>query len=234
MDILHIPTNKANSLADQVYERIKQEIFDFVLLPGDRFTESEMASRHAVSRTPVRDALYRLEREGYLQVAFRSGWSVRPFDFERFNQIYDLRIVLELAAVRELCESEAAPDIGDLIDIWGVPEAERLKDGNQVWQLDEAFHHQLVLRTGNLEMARVHQEITEKIRIIRRLDFTIPHRIELTYAEHHEILRMISRRKSAQAAIAVRSHIEASKSEIHKITLHMLHEARARAQVAQP
>ena len=76
MDILRIPTNKANSLADQVYERIKQEIFDFVLLPGDRFTESEMASRHAVSRTPVRDALYRLEREGYLQVAFRSGWSV--------------------------------------------------------------------------------------------------------------------------------------------------------------
>jgi DNA-binding GntR family transcriptional regulator len=232
MGIVNIATNKANSLADQVYERIKQDIFDFVLLPGDRFTETEMASRHAVSRTPVRDALYRLEREGYLQVAFRSGWSVRPFDFDRFDQLYDLRIVLELAAVRELCESAAKPDIGGLMEVWGVPEAERLTDGNEVWQLDEAFHHQLLLKAGNLEMARVHQELTEKIRIIRRLDFTVPRRVDLTYAEHHEILRLIALRKGAQAAIAVRSHIEASKAEIHKITLHMLHEARERARVA--
>jgi len=232
MGIVQIATNKANPLADQVYERIKQDIFDFVMLPGDRFTETEMASRHEVSRTPVRDALYRLEREGYLQVAFRSGWSVRPFDFDRFNQLYDLRIVLELAAVRELCEAEERPDIDALMDVWGVPESERLSDGNEVWKLDEAFHHRLLLAAGNLEMARVHQDVTEKIRIIRRLDFTIPRRIDLTYAEHHEILRMVAQRKEAQAAIAVRSHIEASKAEIHKITLHMLHEARERAHSA--
>jgi len=232
MGIVHIEAHKTNSLADQVYEKIKQDIFDFVLLPGDRFTETEMAGRHAVSRTPVRDALYRLEREGYLQVAFRSGWSVRPFDFDRFDQLYDLRIVLELAAVRELCEADRRADIDALMNIWGVSEADRLSDGNEVWKLDEAFHHQLLLAAGNLEMARVHQDVTEKIRIIRRLDFTIPRRVDLTYDEHHEILRMIAQRKEAQAAIAVRSHIEASKAEIHKITLHMLHEARERAQAA--
>lgn len=224
-----LPT-KTNQLADQVYERIKMDIFDFVFLPGDRFTETEMASRYAVSRTPVRDALYRLEREGYLQVSFRSGWSVRPFDFERFGQLYDLRIVLELAAVKHLCESEAAPGIASLLDIWAVPESERLTDGNQVWALDEAFHHQLVLATGNLEMARVHQEVTEKIRFIRRLDFTQASRVDITYDEHREILRLIVQRKAAQAAIAIRSHIEASKAEVHKITLHMLHEARQRVQ----
>lgn len=224
-----IPT-KANQLADQVYERIKKDIFDFVFLPGDRFTETEMATRYTVSRTPVRDALYRLEREGYLQVSFRSGWSVRPFDFKRFDQLYDLRIVLELAAVKQLCEAESAPDIGTLLDVWAIPEGERLTDGNQVWALDEAFHHQLILATGNLEMARVHQEVTEKIRIIRRLDFTQTSRVSITYDEHREILRLIVQRKAAQAAIAIRSHIEASKAEVHKITLHMLHEAKRRVQ----
>ncbi|MDB5405928.1 MAG: GntR family transcriptional regulator, partial [Rhodospirillales bacterium] len=59
---------RANQLAETVYARIKEEIFDFRLLPGDRFTGSELALRYAVSRTPVRDALYRLEREGFLDV----------------------------------------------------------------------------------------------------------------------------------------------------------------------
>src|SRR3981081_1863343 len=64
------------SLAESVYLGIKQDIFDFRLLPGDRFTENEVAGRLKVSRTPAREALYRLEREGYLHVHFRNGWSV--------------------------------------------------------------------------------------------------------------------------------------------------------------
>lgn len=223
-----VPPGKANLLAGQVYQQVKDDIFNFVLLPGDRFTESEMAARCGVSRTPVRDALYRLEREGYLQVAFRSGWSVRPFDFNRFDQLYDLRIVLELAAVDRLCEAEAAADLRELQEIWAVPVAERLTDGKHVGALDEAFHQGLVRATGNLEMARVHQDVTEKIRIIRRLDFTRERRIDATYDEHQEILRLLTQRKAAQAAINLRSHIEASKAEVHKITLHMLYEARQR------
>src|SRR5882757_1380529 len=80
---------KDANLAARVFERVKQEIFDFVLLPGDRFTEAEIAGRMQVSRTPVREALYLLEREGYLEVMFRSGWRVRPFDFQQFEDLYD-------------------------------------------------------------------------------------------------------------------------------------------------
>src|SRR3982751_5557454 len=94
----------AKSLAIGVYERIKAEIFDFCLLPGDRFTETEVAQRVGVSRTPVREALYRLEREGYIGVSSRNGWNVRPFDFALFENLYDVRVVLELAAVRKICE----------------------------------------------------------------------------------------------------------------------------------
>ncbi len=215
-------------LSDKVHAQLKGDIFDFHLLPGDRFTEQETALRLGVSRTPVREALYRLQREGYVRVHFRSGWSVLPFDFERFEQLYDLRITLELAAVHKICDAEGAVNLTALQEIWLVPAEARLTDGKRVSELDEAFHQDLVAATGNREMASVHQDLTEKIRIIRRLDFTKPDRIAATYDEHAQILRLLIQRKGAQAMILLKSHIEASKAEVRKITLHMLHTARRR------
>ena len=78
-----------DSLAERVYQQLKDDIFAFRLLPGSRFSEGEIAQRMEASRTPVRLALYRLEREGYLDVHFRSGWQVRPFDFEHFDFIFE-------------------------------------------------------------------------------------------------------------------------------------------------
>ena len=219
----------AVNLATQVYERVKQDIFDFRLLPGDRFTESEIAERTQASRTPVREALYRLERDGYLEVMFRAGWRVRPFDFRQFEELYDLRIVLETTAIRRLCEADARPELDALRRIWTVPADERETDMRAVARLDEAFHATLVASAGNREMSRVHGEVTERIRIIRRLDFTKAPRIEATYAEHAKIVRAIQQRRPDQAALLLRTHVEASKAEVRKITLHMLHEARARA-----
>src|ERR1043165_3440185 len=95
-----------SKLAGSVYERIKADIFEFRLIPGTRFSENEVAARERVSRTPVREALFRLEREGYLQVHAKSGWSVRPLDFEALDHLYDLRVVLECAAVQKLCADD--------------------------------------------------------------------------------------------------------------------------------
>ncbi|HEU0202230.1 MAG TPA: GntR family transcriptional regulator, partial [Burkholderiaceae bacterium] len=137
------------NLATQVFERIKQEIFDFQLLPGERFTENEMAARMEVSRTPVREALYRLEREGYLEVMFRSGWRVKPLDFTQLDELYDVRIVLELAAVRRLCEQSERALLEDLKTIWLVSAGERLEDAHELARIDEAFHETLLTATGN-------------------------------------------------------------------------------------
>lgn len=217
----------AGNLGAQVFERIKREIFDFQLLPGERFTESELAARMAVSRTPVREALYRLEREGYLEVMFRSGWRVKPLDFRQLDELYDVRIVLELAALRRLCEQDERAPLDELKSVWLVPAAQRLDDPHATARIDEAFHETLVAATGNRELARIHHEVTERIRIVRRLDFTQKARIEATYAEHARILRAILQRKSDQAQLLMRTHIETSKTEVRKITLHMLYEARA-------
>ncbi|CAN5271382.1 GntR family transcriptional regulator [soil metagenome] len=225
------------SLADTAYVQLKQSIFDFELVPGDRFSETEIAESLGMSRTPVRDALARLQREGYLEVHFRSGWSVKPFDFESFEHLYDLRMVLETTAVRRLVDGlggKGGPDhrgfdvaaFDALKQFWLVPKAERLDDWKKVGAMDEAFHVTLVEAGGNPELARVHREVTERIRIVRRLDFTQPVRVEKTYDEHAQILKAILGGRAEQAVMLLRSHIETSKAEVRKITLHRLHMAR--------
>lgn len=221
------PTMRIENRSEQIYEQLKRDIFEFRLMPGDRFTETEIADREKTSRTPVREALFRLQRDGLVEVSFRSGWQVRPFDFKAFEDLYDVRIVLETAAVARLCEQDFdfAP-LDDLKRLWLVPDAERLSDGPTVAGLDERFHETLVEATGNAEMAKIHHSVTERIRIVRRLDFTKPARIDATYAEHRQILQAVIRRRSEPAQLLLRTHIEQSKAEVRNITLHMLQQAR--------
>jgi DNA-binding GntR family transcriptional regulator len=222
---------RPQSLAERIYARLKDDIFEFRLMPGDRFSEGEVAARMAASRTPVRQALHRLQREGYLDVHFRSGWQVRALDFAQFDELYELRIILELEAVRRICQrpiDEQPAALQALARTWLVQEEQRLQDGAAVAQLDEAFHCQLLDAAGNQEMARVHREVSEKIRILRRLDFTQAPRIDLTYAEHGQILQAILTRRSEEAQQLLKTHIEVSQAQVHSITLHRLYGARQR------
>jgi DNA-binding GntR family transcriptional regulator len=220
------------SRADEVYQQLKRDVAEFKLVPGDRFTENELSERLGVSRTPVRQALFRLQQEGFVEVLFRSGWRVLPFDFEQFEQLYDLRMVLETTAVHRICVDDRRVDqdlLAQLAAIWLVPVAERTSDTVQVAQWDEQFHCALVAAAGNAEMARVHRDVTDRIRIIRRLDFTQQLRIDATYEEHAKILKAVQRKRADAAAMLLRAHIETSQAEVRKITLHQVHLARAGA-----
>lgn len=220
---------RRGALAEQVYAELKDQMHAFRLVPGDRFSEAEIGARLGVSRTPVREALFRLRSEGLLDVESKSGWYVRPIDFGKLEQLYDLRVILECASVARLCaQAEPVPALDELKAVWLVPAAERLADGARVGALDEAFHASLVRAAGNDEIARVHWDVTERIRVIRRLDFTRADRIDATYAEHAKILRAVIQRKADQAQLLLKSHIEQSKSEVRKITLATLQEARGR------
>lgn len=223
-----IATPRAN-LAEQVYATLKAELHDFIWVAGDRFSEAELGQRLGVSRTPVREALFRLRNEGFLDLESKAGWFVKPIDFSRLDQLYDLRVVLESASVARLVtRSEDPPELETLKAAWLVSTDERLADPRAVGELDERFHATLVAAAGNAEIARVHQDVTERIRIVRRLDFTRTDRIEATYVEHAKMLRAIIQRKADQAQLLLKSHIEQSKTEVRKITLHTLHEARQR------
>nr|WP_315199877.1 GntR family transcriptional regulator [uncultured Aquabacterium sp.] len=218
----------STTLAERAYAQIKQLIFDFHLLPGDRFSEADLTQRVQVSRTPLRQALQRLQREGFLLVFPKSGWQVAPLNFESFDELYDLRLLLETHAVARLCEAEERPALQALAEVWLIAPEARLSHALSVGQLDEAFHAALVRASGNHEMARVHTDITERIRIIRRLDFIKPARIDVTYDEHARILLAITRRRSDEAQRLLRAHVEQSKLEVRHITLDMLHQARQR------
>jgi DNA-binding GntR family transcriptional regulator len=224
---------RAPTLASVAYTRLKRSIFDFELFPGDRFSESDIASRLGMSRTPIREALVRLQREGYLDVQSKSGWTVRPLDFDLFEHLYDLRMVLETTAVRRLCEGEPRAEstaaLAALEAIWLVPEQERQVVASDVADCDEEFHLAIVMAAGNPEIARVHQTVTDRLRIIRRLDFAQPARVDATYAEHAQILKALVRRRADQAVLLLRTHIETSQTEVRKITLHKLYTARSRA-----
>ena len=223
---------RAPTLASVAYTRLKRSIFDFELFPGDRFSESDIASRLGMSRTPIREALVRLQREGYLDVQSKSGWTVRPLDFDLFEHLYDLRMVLETTAVRRLCEGEPSgaskAALVALETIWLVPEEERQVVASDVADCDEEFHLAIVMAAGNPEIARVHQTVTDRLRIIRRLDFAQPARVAATYAEHAQILKALVRRRADQAVLLLRAHIETSQTEVRKITLHKLYTARSR------
>jgi DNA-binding GntR family transcriptional regulator len=221
---------EAISLADQAYAAIKQQIFDFELMPGDRLSESDLAQQIEVSRTPLRQALQRLQHEGFVEAMPKVGWLVPPLSFEKFDELYDFRVLIECFAVHALCmSSEDSAALPDLARAWQGPVNERLENPIEAGALDEMFHLRIVESTDNREMLRTYREIIERMRIIRRLDFFKPDRITATYDEHAKILTAIQKHRADEAQRLLRAHIEQSKIEVRKITLDMLYQARNRS-----
>ncbi|MDB5998844.1 MAG: Transcriptional regulator, GntR family protein [Rhizobacter sp.] len=211
------------TLAEVVYERLKQDIFDFRMAPGQRYAEQELANRLGVSRTPLRFALHILAREGYLQRAEgHTSWQVRPFDLGYFEDLYDFRVEIEVLAVRRLCKMDSLPDLAALCDFWRVAKRQRVLDGQSVAREDEKLHTTLVALAGSREMLRTYTDLTERIRIVRRLDFIEPSRIQAAFDEHDKILAAVLARRAGEAEMLIRAHIGASRAAIRHISLHRL------------
>ena len=218
--------SKKSSLAEMVHQQIRSDIYDLHLLPGERYTEANLALRYKVSRTPLRLALHMLKREGFLNKGNgHAAWQIPPIDLDYFQDLYELRVNLELIAIRRICTLESPPDFSSLKNFWFVSEADRSTDGQLVANADEIFHSTLVKASGNSEMARVHSDITERIRIIRRLDFIEGARITAAYEEHANLLKALIKRKQELAELLLKAHIEVSRAEIRNLTLHRLSEA---------
>jgi len=222
---------KAVSLPEYVYAQLREDIFEMRLLPGDQITETEIAAHFKVSRTPVREALQRLQGDGLMQGYVRGGWAVVPIDFKRFKDLYEVRKLIETFAVAKLCGGADIDRhlLDELKTTWCVAPGARLADGRRVAALDEAFHQTLVRATGNLEMAGAFDRITDRIRIVRRLDFVYGDCVDSTYEEHALLLARIGAGESAEAVKLMTDHIEGSHAEVNQITLHRLRSMRASA-----
>ena len=210
-------------LTADVHQRIKDDIFEFRMPPGQRYSEQSLAEALGVSRTPLRFALHVLANEGYLdRVEGHSCWRVKPLDLDYYEDLYEFRAGIETLAARRLCNLDVIPELLRRCAFWRAPKKQRVLDGKQVAHEDEQFHRTLVELAGNKEMLRTFENLTERIRIIRRLDFINPDRIAAAYDEHGQILHMLAARKAASAEILIKAHISTSRTEIRHITLHRL------------
>ena len=225
-------TKPRSNLADTVFRQLKNDIFDFVAASRANASAKTRSRRGWACRARRCAKRSTSCSAKAISTSRRDpGWNVRPFDFAVFEDLYDLRTVLELAAAERMCSCGArCPEIAELKRVWIVPAAKRLTRPWKVAQLDERFHETIVRAAQNREMSHVHHDITERIRIVRRLDFTEPERIRHTYDEHAAIVRALAARSYREAKLLLTAHIAQSKAEVRRITLHKLHAAGAARQ----
>ena len=219
-----LPKSGTTNLANIIYQQIKDDIFSFQLKPGQRFTETDIAEKYQVSRTPIRQVLYRLEQEGYVNVHFRSGWEIKPLDFTFYQELFDLRMILEKEAVKRLCsiDHEQSIELQQLKQLWLVePEAYNCNIQELVRQ-SEDFHCALVRAAGNVQMAKIHHEISEKIRIVLSLGAMREFDIQHAYEDHGAILKCILNLDAEGAIHLAEHHVLHSIEDVKNITLQML------------
>jgi DNA-binding GntR family transcriptional regulator len=223
------------TLAHNVYQRLKEDIFEFRMPPGQRYSEQMLAGSLGVSRTPLRFALHMLAHEGYLnRIDGHSSWQVKPLDLDYHEDLYDFRKCIEVLAIRRLCSMEVAPDLRKLCEFWCVPKSQWVHDGVEVAREDERFHSTLVSLAGNREMLRTFNDLTERIRIIRRLDFISADRIAAAFQEHGNILEALLARDVESAVRLMEAHISSSRTKIRQITLHRVALASTQTELMLP
>lgn len=218
------PKSGSSNLANLIYQQIKDDIFGFQLRPGQRFTETDLSEKYEVSRTPIRQALYRLEQEGYVNVHFRSGWEIKPLDFTFYKELFDLRMILEKEAVKRLCEMdhEQSEELNSLKKLWLVDESGYNQNTKELVLQSEDFHCALVRAAGNKQIAKIHHEISEKIRIVLSLGAMREFDIQHAYQDHAAILKCILARDAEGAIHLAEHHVLHSIEDVKKITLLML------------
>ncbi len=224
--------SRSPSRADHVYFSVREDIFEMRLLPGDRLTEGSIAERFDVSRTPAREALQRLQSDGLMRGYVRGGWEVVPFDFKRFDDLYEMRKLIETFAISRLFNDDAplSAEVLHMLDeldrVWKVPRKQRVREGQRMVSLDESFHHALVRAAGNEELIGAMQRVTDRIRVVRRLDLVYGDCIDDTYDEHIAILDAIRNREAAQSVALIARHIEGSQAEVRTLTVERLQSVR--------
>lgn len=193
----------------RIFQDLAERITRWELQSGARITERELSQEYAVSRTPVREALRLLEQAGLVEPTPPRGYVVRAFDLATIDQIYVVRAALETLAV-SLAAGAVHTD--------AFQELKRLtEDAHGGDELREEFHERLAELSGNAELARILREVDVRIRGCRRLDATLPDRIESAHHEHVEVLRLLEDGKVKEAQDVMRDHIERSHSVVRSL-----------------
>jgi DNA-binding GntR family transcriptional regulator len=200
--------NTSDSVVDRVYEQLKAMSVSFELKPGERLNEGELAKRLGVSRTPLREALNRLNTEGFLRFTPGKGFFCRELDAHEIFDLYELRKSIEVASVRLAVKRAKDEDIDALLaflDATGPDPGER--SSIELVELDETFHERLMAMSENAEMLRVLRNVNARIRFVRWIDMDRINRTN-TQAEHRAVLHALKARDEGTCVYVLERHID--------------------------
>ncbi|KAA2313121.1 GntR family transcriptional regulator [Pseudooceanicola sediminis] len=197
------------------YSLILEAIDVGVYRPGDRLVESELAERFGVSRTPIREALQRLETQALLT---RDGRSliVASLDHNQLAELYIVRAELEALAAR-LAARHANPEEVRVLQDMIADDRKHLGDPQALSRANRRFHHQIHLASHNRFLVQQLDLVHRSMALLATTSLAAEGRDEDALAEHDAIVRAIATRDEAKAGDALRTHI--SKAFITRLKL---------------
>lgn len=209
------PDDAAGSSAERVYRGLRDRLLRGDVPAGSRLVELALAAEYETSRTPVREALRRLEGDGHLVRDPAGGLRPAVPSVRAMRELYDVRLALEDLTVRRACATADRGLLDELHHAWQVRAAERRSgrggvDGPDFVHADETFHEGIARAAGNAVAERLLADLNRRIRILRIHDFTSADRIDATIAEHLEILEVVLTGDAEAAAAFMRSHVQRS------------------------
>jgi len=212
--------HKKRLTTQEIYQDLCQQIINFELFPGSRFTETELASLYKTSRTPIREALKRLEVEGLVIIKPKQGCFVRDVDIELISDYYTVRVALEAMAVELACENMPRHELQALADKWN-PEYYKQKEYDlvEIKENEENFHISIAEGSGNIVLVGYLNDVNNRIRPIRLLGFPDEESVVGTYDEHFEICTFMLNGEKDKARDAMMKHIRKSQKIASTVTL---------------
>lgn len=194
----------ASSLTEQAHERIRRYILSGQRAPAERLTEEFFSQQLGISKSPVREAMNSLQKEGLLRIEPRRGAFVPVFTPREVRDLYGLREALEVFATQS---AEITPRLVSDLRVSVQRTTVSLRNGDRDAHIaeDAAFHSRIVQAAANDELCRVHENIQDKLWLCRCQTFqlTSPE----TPAAHAEILKALASGDRDEAVEATRRHI---------------------------
>ncbi len=196
-------------LRELVFENIRQAIVKGIFAPGERLMEIQLADDLGVSRTPVREAIRKLELEGFVVMIPRRGTYVANLSIKDINDVYEIRISLDVLAAglaAERIEPEELEELNRLL--LEISEAAKTGPMEKIVRLDTAFHDVLYKASRNDRLRNIINNLREQITGIRGTSMRYPGRLADTLEEHRALVDSIAARDSERAQAAARIHLE--------------------------
>jgi DNA-binding GntR family transcriptional regulator len=206
---------RAASQAERVYAELRERLLRGDLPVGRRLVEQQLAAEFQTSRTPVREALRRLEGDGHIVRDPGGGVCPSPPSVKSMRELYEVRVAIEELVARRAASAGDRGRIEAIDQDWRAllaawQDARSLPRGPDFVHADEGFHRQLAAASGNDVAEALLGDLNDRIRVLRIYDFTTDDRIGATITEHLEILACVLARDADAAAAFMRAHVQRS------------------------